>query len=181
MRFGTLDAVAATEKLDLLAESTAREVQAINAPEIQVVQIDPALADTAAFCAHYGIGLNHSANCVVVEATRGEKTWLAACVILASTRADVNGLVRRHLGARRVSFAPMEKALAETKMEYGGITPVGLPSGWPLLIDSRVASSDWVVVGSGIRGSKLILPGKIFAGLPNAVTLENLGKEIVLN
>jgi prolyl-tRNA editing enzyme YbaK/EbsC (Cys-tRNA(Pro) deacylase) len=176
MQFGKLDSVPATEKLELLAAPTAQAVQAIGIPNIQVVQIDPGLADTAAFCEHYDISLDHSANCVIVEATRAEKTWFAACVVLANTRADVNGLVRHHLGARRVSFASMEKALAETKMEYGGITPVGLPKDWPLLIDVRVASSDWVVIGSGIRGSKLIIPGKILAGLPNAIVLENLAR-----
>ena len=154
MRFGKLDAVPAIERLNLLATPTAQAVQALASVDVQVTEIDPQLADTAAFCEHYDIPLERSANCVVVEATRGDKTWLAACVVLASTRADVNGLVRRHLGARRVSFAPMEKALAETEMEYGGITPVGLPANWPLLIDARVASSDWVVIGSDIRGSK---------------------------
>ena len=176
MRFGKLNAVPPMERLDLLAAPASAAVQALGGSDVQVTEIDPQLADTAAFCEHYDIPLEHSANCVVVEVTRGDKTWLAACVVLASTRADVNGLVRRHLGARRVSFAPMEKALAETKMECGGIAPIGLPADWPLLIDARVASSDWVVIGSGIRGSKLILPGKILASLPNAVVLQDLAK-----
>src|SRR3989344_3949790 len=132
MRFGKLDAVPAMERLDLLAAPATAAVQALGGSDVQVTEIDPQLADTAAFCEHYDIPLERSAKCVVVETTRGDKTWLAACVVLASTRADVNGLIRRDLGARRVSFAPMEKALAGTKMEYGGITPAGLPADWPL-------------------------------------------------
>jgi prolyl-tRNA editing enzyme YbaK/EbsC (Cys-tRNA(Pro) deacylase) len=95
-------------------------------------------------------------------------------MVLASTRADVNGLVRRHLGARKVSFAPMEVAVAETGMEYGGITPVGLPASWPLLVDAGAAATDRVIIGSGIRASKLVMPGALLADLPKAEVLENL-------
>jgi len=124
---------------------------------------------------NYKISLGQTVNCVVVKATRGDKNWYAACLIFGNTRADVNGLVRRHLGARKASFAPMEEAVALTRMEYGGITPVGLPSDWPILIDKAVADSTEVVIGSGIRKSKLIVTGKFLADLPNAVILEGLG------
>jgi prolyl-tRNA editing enzyme YbaK/EbsC (Cys-tRNA(Pro) deacylase) len=97
-------------------------------------------------------------------------------MVLATTRADVNGLVRRHLEARRASFAPLEEAVAETGMEYGGITPIGLPATWPLLVDAAVAASPRVVVGSGLRRSKLTLPGKALSDLPNAVVLDGLGR-----
>src|SRR3989344_8278709 len=109
MRFGKLDAVPAMERLDLLAAPATAAVQALGGSDVQVTEIDPQFADTAAFCEHYDIPLEHSANCVVVEVTRGDKTWLAACVVLASTRADVNGLVRRHLGARGGSFGAVGK------------------------------------------------------------------------
>ena len=99
------------------------------AGQVQVAEIDPELADTAAFCDRYGVQLDQSANCVVVSARRGEQARLAACVILASTRADVNRVMRRHLGARKATFAAMDAAVAETGMEYGGITPIGLPGG----------------------------------------------------
>ena len=101
-----------------------------------------------------------SANCVVVAARRAGQTTLAACIVLATTRADVNGLVRRHLGARKASFAPQDVAVAETGMAYGGITPVGLPADWPVLVDAAVAAADLVVIGSGTRGSKLAVPGR---------------------
>jgi prolyl-tRNA editing enzyme YbaK/EbsC (Cys-tRNA(Pro) deacylase) len=140
---------------------------------VEVTEIDPDVADTAAFCERYGVAADESANCVVVAARRGGEQWLAACVVLASTRADVNGLVRRHLGARKVSFAPMELAVAETGMEYGGITPIGLPANWPLLVDAAAATNR-VIIGSGIRASKLVMPGALLAALPKAEILENL-------
>jgi prolyl-tRNA editing enzyme YbaK/EbsC (Cys-tRNA(Pro) deacylase) len=143
--------------------------------QIEVAEIDPEVADTAQFCARYGVTPEESANCVVVAARRGGETRLAACVVLASTRADVNGLVRRHLDARKASFAPMDLAVAETGMEYGGITPIGLPAGWPVLIDTAVAVTARVIIGSGVRRSKLWLPGASLAELPGAEVLDGLG------
>ncbi len=96
-------------------------------------------------------------------------------MILATTRADVNGLVRRHLDAKKASFASMDVAVAETGMEYGGIGPIGLPDGWPILVDRAVAATDAVVIGSGIRGSKLVVPGALLAALPAAEVLAGLG------
>ena len=145
------------------------------AEEVEVAEIDPALADTAAFCEHYGVPPTESANCVVVAARRGGQTSYAACMVAAATRADVNGLVRRHLDARKASFAPVEAVTAATGMEYGGITPIGLPEGWPVLVDEAVAKTDMVVIGSGIRGSKLRLPGRLLASLPAAQVLPGLG------
>jgi prolyl-tRNA editing enzyme YbaK/EbsC (Cys-tRNA(Pro) deacylase) len=137
-----------------------------------VSDIDPGLADTAAFCEEYGIGLDVSANCVVVEARRAERTWYAACLVLATTRADINGVVRKHLGARKISFAAMETAVSHTDMEYGGITPIGLPEGWPILIDRQVIDQPRVIIGSGVRGSKLLAETGVLATLPGAEILE---------
>jgi prolyl-tRNA editing enzyme YbaK/EbsC (Cys-tRNA(Pro) deacylase) len=172
-----LERVSALSRPDLLAAPVVDALQALGglAASVEVTRIDPELADTAAFCARYGVAPEESANCVVVAAKRAGEQWLAACVVLASTRADVNGLVRRHLGARKVSFAPMELAVAETGMEYGGITPIGLPEAWPLLVDAHVVATDRVIVGSGIRGSKLVLPGTALAALPKAEVLPSLG------
>lgn len=136
-----------------------------------VSAIDPDLADTAAFCEHYGVGLDMSANCVVVEARRADRTWHAACLVLATTRADVNGVVRKHLGARKISFAAMDTAVSLTGMEYGGITPVGLPPDWPILIDDNVIGRDRVIIGSGIRASKLLAATDVLAELPNSEVL----------
>jgi prolyl-tRNA editing enzyme YbaK/EbsC (Cys-tRNA(Pro) deacylase) len=146
--------------------------------QIRVMEIDPALADTAEFCARYGVAAEESANCVVVAARRGGSETLAACVVLATTRADLNNLVRRHLGARKVSFLPMDLAVAATGMEFGGITPVGLPVDWPLLVDSAVVRTDRVVVGSGVRRSKLVVPGRVLASLGKAEVMAGLGVPI---
>jgi prolyl-tRNA editing enzyme YbaK/EbsC (Cys-tRNA(Pro) deacylase) len=172
-----LERVPALTRTDLLAAPVAAALQVWEGPvdQIEVTEIHPALADTAAFCARYGVAPEESANCVVVAARRGGEQWLAACVVLASTRADVNGLVRRHLRARKVSFAPMELAVAESGMEYGGITPLGLPESWPLLVDAQVAATDRVIIGSGIRGSKLVIPGASLEDLPKAEVLPGLG------
>src|SRR5699024_5128370 len=139
--------------------------------EVRVAGIDPELADTAQFCEHYGLPLSTSANCVVVAAKRGGEISYAACMVLATDRADVNGTVRRHLGARKASVAPMEETTGATGMEYGGITPFGLPEGWPVLVDEAVAAEPEVVVGSGLRRSKVLVPGKLLAELPGAQTL----------
>ena len=145
------------------------------ADQIRVAAIDPALADTAAFCERYGVPPEESANCVVIAAKRGGETTYAACMVAATTRADVNGLVRRHLGARKASFGPVDTITSLTGMEYGGITPIGLPPGWPVLVDAPVAKLASIVIGSGIRGSKLWLPGALLAGLPGAEVLPGLG------
>jgi prolyl-tRNA editing enzyme YbaK/EbsC (Cys-tRNA(Pro) deacylase) len=169
----------AADRPDLLAAPTAKALAELAATlppdQVSVGAIDPALADTAAFCAEYGVGLDESANCVVVAAKRAGQTTYAACMVLATTRADINGLARRHLGARKISFAPMDDAVTLTGMEYGGITPVGLPADWLILVDEAVAAAPRVVVGSGVRGSKLWLPGAALAALPNAVVLPGLG------
>jgi prolyl-tRNA editing enzyme YbaK/EbsC (Cys-tRNA(Pro) deacylase) len=175
MRFGTLDFTPALDSPGLLAPPTSAALTAAGegaAAGVLVAAIDPALADTAAFCAHYEISMADGANCVIVQARRGERTWYAACLVRGTDRLDVNGIVRRHLDARRLSFAPMETAVALTGMEYGGITPVGLPADWPVLVDGSVATHGPLIVGSGIRGSKLLVTGEYLAGLPGAEVLE---------
>ena len=174
-RIGTLQATPALERADLLAEPVATFLRGWpRAAEVHVAEIDPALADTAAFCAAYEVGLDVSANCVVVAGRRGDVTTMAACMVLATTRADVNGVVRRRLDARKASFAAMDTAVAETGMEYGGITPIGLPQSWPVLVDGAVVAAGEVIIGSGVRRSKLLLPGAALLDLPNAELVENL-------
>ncbi|MFE2745330.1 YbaK/EbsC family protein [Streptomyces scopuliridis] len=170
----------APDCLEELTQPVADAVRAwqgdVPAEQLMYVDTDPAIADTAVFAEHYGPGLlDRSANCVVVAGKRGGESTLAACVVLSRTRVDVNGVVRRQLGARKASFAAMDTAVGETGMEYGGITPIGLPASWPLLVDSAVLDTEWVLIGSGRRRGKLIVPGKVFGGLPGAVVLEGLG------
>ncbi|HEY8480995.1 MAG TPA: YbaK/EbsC family protein [Spirillospora sp.] len=163
---GTLAWRPAGEHPELLAAPVAAAIGAL--PEAEVAEIDPEAADTAVFCERYDVPPEASANCVVVASKRGGRVSHAACVVLATDRADVNGVVRRHLGARKVSFAPMDEAIGLTGMEYGGITPVGLPEGWPILVDEAAVAAPHVVIGSGLRRSKVLLPGKALAGLPGA-------------
>ncbi|MFF5565202.1 YbaK/EbsC family protein [Streptomyces sp. NPDC012623] len=173
-------ATPAPDCLDLLTPPVADAVRGwqgdVPAEQLLFVDTDPAIADTAVFVEHYGPRLlDQSANCVVVAGKRGGDVTLAACLVLSRTRVDVNGVVRKQLGARKASFAPMDTAVGETGMEYGGITPIGLPASWPLLVDSAVLDTEWVLIGSGRRRGKMIVPGKVFAQLPGAVVLEGLG------
>lgn len=178
---GSLAAVPALDRPDLLAAPVAHALKLLDpadAARVGVAEIDPALADTAAFCVAYGSPPESSANCVVVAGRRGGDTRYAACLVLATTRADVNGVVRRRLDARKASFAPMDDAVELTGMEYGGITPLGLPEGWPLLVAPEVAAAAAVVVGSGIRGSKLAVPGDVLAALPAAEIVDGLARPL---
>ena len=150
----------ALSRPDLLAGPVAAALASPGlAGSVEAAPIDPDLSDTAAFCAAYGIAAAESANCVVVAGKRGQTVTYAACVVLATTRADVNGLVRRRLDARKVSFAAREDVARATAMEFGGITPIGLPGDWPILVDAAVAAATWVVIGRGLRRSKLALAG----------------------
>jgi prolyl-tRNA editing enzyme YbaK/EbsC (Cys-tRNA(Pro) deacylase) len=172
----------ALERPELLAPAVlaalTRWKGSMPAGAISVVEIDPAVADTTEFCARYGVAPEESANCVVVAGRRGGETRMAACVVLATTRADVNGLVRRRLDARKASFAATPAAVAETGMEYGGITPIGLPDGWPILVDAAVVRTPQVIIGSGVRRSKLVLPGAALADIPGAEVLDGLGQPL---
>lgn len=172
MKFGTLTFQDVNKHSELVAQVAKDRLAQREAGSIFVTAIDASLADTAAFCEAYDVALAQSANCVVVQAKRGEDVWYAACMILATDKVDVNGAVRRTLGARKISFAPMDEAVSRTGMEYGGITPIGLPEGWPILVDERVAKAGNVIIGSGIRASKLLLDGALLAGLPGASTLD---------
>ena len=181
---GTLKTEPARGRPDLLAPPVAAALDRwpadapVTVDEVLVASIDASLADTAAFCDAYEVGLDQSANCVVVAGKREGTIRYAAAVVLATTRADVNGLVRRHLGTRKASFAPMADAVGLTGMEYGSITPVGLPESWPILVDPRVVDTAHVIVGTGLRHSKLVLPGRALAALPGAEVIEGLARPV---
>jgi prolyl-tRNA editing enzyme YbaK/EbsC (Cys-tRNA(Pro) deacylase) len=165
---------------DLVADPVAAALRAGPGAGAQLLAapIDPELADTAAFCERYGVLMADSANCVVIAGRRGQVVSYAACVVLATTRADVNGVVRRRLDARKASFAPMDDAVRITGMEFGGITPIGLPADWPVLVDAAVMQRDVVVVGSGVRRSKLALQPASLAALPGAEVVEDLAHPV---
>jgi prolyl-tRNA editing enzyme YbaK/EbsC (Cys-tRNA(Pro) deacylase) len=171
---GRIDWRPALDHLALLAPPTRTALLATTAgwaSQCFVAPIDPDLADTSAFCAAYDVPMDASANCVVVSGRRAETLTMAACMVLATDRADVNKVVRKHLDVRKISFAPMADAVSQSGMEYGGITPIGLPADWPVLVDEAVAAGEWMVIGSGIRGSKLAISGAALAALPTAQVL----------
>jgi prolyl-tRNA editing enzyme YbaK/EbsC (Cys-tRNA(Pro) deacylase) len=165
-----------TNDLDALVAAPVRAalIGWVGAGDVRAAAIDPELADTAAFCERYTVRPEDSANCVIIAGRRGDTTSYAACVLLATTRADVNGVVRRRLDARKASFAPMVDAVDLTGMEYGGITPIGRPANWPVLIDAAVLARDVVVIGSGLRRSKIALPAARLADLPGAEVIDGL-------
>ena len=144
--------------------------------DVGVVEVDPELSDTALTQEAYDLPLETLANCVVVAGRREGVERVAACMVLATTRADVNNVVRRRLDVRKATFLGRDDAVERTGMEYGGITPIGLPDDWRVLVDADVAAAPVLVIGSGVRRSKLLLPGAVLAALPTAETVESLGR-----
>ena len=175
--FPTLTSLPATEHPDLVAAPVAAALDDwAGADEVAVVEIDPGLADTAAMSEAYDIPMTASGNCVVVAGGRAGEERIAACVVRADTRADVNALVRKMLDVRKCSFLPMDRAVEETGMEHGGITPLGLPASWRILVHDALLAEPVVVLGSGVRRSKLLVPGRLLADLPGAEVVAGLGR-----
>ena len=176
---GTLTSLPATRHPELVADPVAALLATWpHAEHVAVVEIDPALADTAALTEAYGLPLEASANCVLISGSRGGEERIAACVVAADTRADVNNVARKLIDVRKASFLPMDRAVEESGMEYGGITPVGLPASWRLLVDAALLGVPAAMIGSGLRRSKLILPGDALAEIPGAEVVEGLGKPV---
>lgn len=170
-----LDYRPAAEHLDLLAAPVAEALSGWpHLGEVEVLAIDPSVSDTAALVAATGMPLGDCANCVVVGGRRAGEERIAACVVLATTRADVNRTVRELLDTRKASFLPMERAVELTGMEYGAITPVGLPAGWRVLVDAAVLARTQVVIGAGLRAAKLRMPGALVGELPGVRVVEGL-------
>ena len=138
-----------------------------------VVPCDPALADTAAFCEHYGYAPEDSANTIVVSSKREPKQYVA-CVVLATTRLDVNGTVKRRLEAGKVSFASAEETAALTGMELGGVTALALPAALPLWIDAAVMARPRIILGGGSRSMKIHVAPEVFTRLPSVEVVEGL-------
>ena len=174
----SLRSLPATDHPDLVAAPVAAALAAWpHATEAAVVEIDPAIADTAAMSEAYGLPLETGANCIVVAGRRDGVERVAACLVRADTRLDVNNVVRRLLEVRKASFLPVQRATTESRMEYGGITPLGLPAEWRLLVDARVPGIDVAIIGSGVRRSKLLVPGRLLADLPGAEVVSDLARD----
>ena len=143
--------------------------------EYEAVPSDPAVADTATFCATYGYDENDSPNTIVVQ-TREKPPRYVACVLLATTRLDVNGVVRQRLG-RKASFADADRTVELTGMSLGGITPIGLPEGLPIWVDRRVLERPQVILGGGSRQWKIIADPGFLLRLPGAEVVDGLARE----
>jgi prolyl-tRNA editing enzyme YbaK/EbsC (Cys-tRNA(Pro) deacylase) len=176
---GGLTGVPAGERPDLLAEPTLAALTALGLLDaVGVVEIDPAISDTAATQEAYDLEPHQLVNCVLVAGKRDGVERVAAALVPASKRADVNGFVRKRLDVRKASFLPLEQAVETSGMEYGGITPIGLPAEWPLLLDADAAQEALVVIGSGVRRSKILIPGTVLAGLPGAEVSAELARPV---
>ena len=140
------------------------------------VRIDPAYANTALFCEKYGYSMAASANCIVVAGKTGQRGH-AACLVQATRRLDVNGVVRKLLGVRKASFAPAEETVALTGMLPDGVTPFGLPDDLPLYVDQGVMQFDKVIVGGGSRSLKIEVEVGAFERMPHAQIIEGLARD----
>ncbi|MBD3689824.1 YbaK/EbsC family protein [Nanchangia anserum] len=178
---GSLIPQPAISSLEILAEPVAAAVSTLVAsrPEfgdqILAVSIDPQVADTEAMTEAFGMDLALSSNCILVSGKRQGVERVAACVVRATTRADVNHVIKKRLEVRKASFWPTERAVEASGMEYGGITPIGIPSNWRLFIDSR-CTRGWSCIGSGLRGSKLFVTGEVLSALPGAEIVDGLAQ-----
>jgi len=141
--------------------------------KFEVMDCDPNLADTEVFCKEYGINLEDSVNAILVKTKTGELKY-AACALLATTRLDINKTIRKKLGARKVSFADIEETAKLTAMNIGGVTPLTLPSTFPLWVDSKVMQRNSIVLGGGNRSSKIKVSPKIFNYTFNTEIVEGL-------
>jgi prolyl-tRNA editing enzyme YbaK/EbsC (Cys-tRNA(Pro) deacylase) len=170
-----MDEMVDPAELEARVTAAAAAIAAQLGTEHRVLPCDPALADTAQFCAAYGYALDDSANTIVVTA-KSVPPRHVACVALATARLDVNGLIRRRLEARKASFAGAGDTVELTGMEIGGVTPFGLPSGLPLWIDAAVMTRPSVIVGGGSRSIKLVVAPAMLAALPGAEVVDGLAR-----
>jgi prolyl-tRNA editing enzyme YbaK/EbsC (Cys-tRNA(Pro) deacylase) len=143
--------------------------------DYEIIACDPELADTAQFCAAYGYAPDDSANTIVVVGKSTPPVY-AACVVLATTRLDVNGVVRRRLGVRKASFASADETKGLTGMVIGGVTAFGLPDGVPLWIDAEVLRRQRIVLGGGSRSSKVLVAPDALLKVPGSAAVDDLAR-----
>jgi prolyl-tRNA editing enzyme YbaK/EbsC (Cys-tRNA(Pro) deacylase) len=174
--FASLNPRPAAEHPQLAAPTTFAALRYL--PQALVFEIDPSLSDTQTLCRRYSLPLNVMGNAVLVLGKREGEQRQACCMVLGDRRVDVNNIVKRKLDVRKASFAPMNYAVEQSGMEYGGITPVGLDPKWPLWLDETITRVEWLCIGSGVRRSKLLLPGESLLNLPGAVLVPDLTRQL---
>lgn len=162
--------------MDPVAQVVADALDALDV-EHELLDCDPELADTAAFCAHYGYPYERSANTIVVMSKRPQGQH-SASVVLADSRLDVNRTVCRLMGVKKASFAPPDVTAELTGMVMGGVTPFGLPPGFPIYVDGRVMEQEWVILGGGSRSMKVKVDPVVFERMAQAQVIEGLAKQV---
>jgi prolyl-tRNA editing enzyme YbaK/EbsC (Cys-tRNA(Pro) deacylase) len=181
-RFADIETLPVLDHLDLLGPPVAVGVRAWAAAEprvadsVGIIAIDPALSDTDALVAHFGLPVSSAVNCVIVAGKREGAERVAAVCVRADTRADINSVVRGLLGVRKASFMPMDRAVEESGMEYGAITPVGVPASWRVLVDAGALDRGPAMIGAGSRAAKLVMPGELLATMPTVELVEGLAR-----
>jgi len=160
----------------MIEERVVHILDALGVP-YELMQIDPAFADTAACCEKYGLPLDSAGNTIVV-ASKKEPRKFGACVVKATTRLDVNHAVRALLGTSKVSFASAEETMTLTGMMIGGVTVFALPPDLPIYVDDKLMEREWVILGSGSRSSKIKIAPEVFRRIPNATIVPNLALEV---
>lgn len=164
-----------SEAADPVEQQVLSALEALGVP-YEIMRIDPAYADTAAFCERYGIPLDNSANTIVVASKKEPRQW-AACVVKATTRLDVNHAVRRLMGVSKLSFASADETKALTGMMIGGVTVLALPPNLPIYVDDKLTALDWVILGGGSRSWKVKTTPEIFRRLPRATIVSGLSAD----
>ncbi|MBF8970020.1 YbaK/EbsC family protein [Streptococcus sp. NLN76] len=173
-----LDFKQASEGKELLPTSVWESIVNLNATqEIQVAEINPDFADGESLNREYGVPFEQEANCLVLEGKRGDEKKYAALLIPYGKKANTNATVKRPLDVAKVGFAPLDFILEQTGMEFGAITPIGLPETWSILIDQQILEQDSIIVGGGLVQSKLLVPTKLLTQLPNVQVIEGLAKD----
>lgn len=161
--------------IDAVGEPEVRAALELIGAPFEIIDCDPDLADTAAFCAAYGYSLDDSANTIIVVGKTEPLTY-AACVVLATTRLDVNRVVRQRLGAKKASFASGEQTVAVTGMMIGGVTPFALPPDLPIWVDARVVERSRLLFGGGSRSCKVVGPPQLLTLQPSVEVVADLAQ-----
>lgn len=168
------------ERPDLVPSTVLEVVTSWSVPQEKtdflVAEIDPEFAGGIELCNKYNLNPMHGANCLVVMGSRAGNNTFASCLVPVGYRYDMSGVIRKAMNARQVSVAPLDFVLSESKMEYGSITPIGLPKDWLLFIDPLVLKSERIIIGGGLKRSKLSIPSSTLLSLPNAVQLDGVAK-----
>ena len=176
MKFGSLNFEPAINHPELTTKSVQdllnNWIGETPSSELLIAEIDPQYADSAKFCEKYEIKPEEGANCLIVESKRAGISTYAAVLVPVDKRADINNVIRKTLNGASASFATRDFAVEATGMEYGSITVVGLPKDWQILIDENLINVPYLILGGSLRKSKLLIPGKMLAELPNVQVLK---------